>query len=249
MVQRAALGEPAGEHPLDDETAAEITRIRGGGRPLDPAARRTYEPVLGADLGQVRVHTGPAADALTRRVAARAFSVGHDVVVPERELRRPDSSRLLAHELAHTLQQRGSAGAGSIRRDGALRTSPEQKAQKKRLAREREIGEKKRAELSASGGFALDDSAELRLPARRTPWTPACRACSIRAAELPRGGDTLDGALGPHAYARADGGDDRRRAGEAACRRAPPEPGRRGRALRGDDARHLDAPVLERLRR
>jgi hypothetical protein len=49
--------------------------------------------------------------------------------------------------------------------------------------------------------------------------------------------------------AGAYGGDDRRRAGEAACRRAPPEPGRRGRALRGDDARHLDAPVLERLRR
>lgn len=78
-----------------------------GGQPLDATTRRDMEAAFGADLGGVRLHSGPAATALNDAVHARAFTVGSDIFfrdrAPDRRSRSDD--RLLAHELAHTLQQ------------------------------------------------------------------------------------------------------------------------------------------------
>jgi hypothetical protein len=64
---------------------------------------------FGADLGAVRVHTGPEVDSLNDRLAARAFTVGSDVFfrggVPDTTTAA--GTHLVAHELAHTMQQTG----------------------------------------------------------------------------------------------------------------------------------------------
>ncbi len=85
--------------------------LRGGGRPLDPALRRYFEPRLGHDLRAVRVHTGAEADASARAVRAKAYAVGTDVVFRQGAFSPETKSgkRLLAHELAHVAQ--GSEGA------------------------------------------------------------------------------------------------------------------------------------------
>jgi hypothetical protein len=73
---------------------------------------------MGADLSTVRVHTGPAADRAARSVGARAFALGHHVVFAEGEY-RPGSGegrRLLAHELAHVVQD---GAAPTLRREAA----------------------------------------------------------------------------------------------------------------------------------
>jgi hypothetical protein len=73
---------------------------------------------MGADLSAVRVHTGPVADRAARSVGARAFALGHHVVFANGEY-RPGSSegrRLLAHELAHVVQERA---APTLRRQAA----------------------------------------------------------------------------------------------------------------------------------
>jgi hypothetical protein len=73
---------------------------------------------MGADLSAVRVHTGPVADRAARSVGARAFALGQHVVFAEGEY-RPDSGegrRLLAHELAHVVQERA---APTLRRQAA----------------------------------------------------------------------------------------------------------------------------------
>ena len=78
------------------------------GRALPTSQRTFYEDRLGHDFGAVRIHAGPAAAAAASSVQAQAFAHGSDVYFGE-NFYRPDSpsgQRLIAHELAHTVQQR-----------------------------------------------------------------------------------------------------------------------------------------------
>ncbi|MEO7733622.1 MAG: DUF4157 domain-containing protein, partial [Kofleriaceae bacterium] len=75
--------------------------------------RNKFEGGLGVDLGDVRVHTGGASAAAAQSVSARAFAVGSDVHFGSGEY-DPDSKagqQLLAHEVVHTVQQRGAGSA------------------------------------------------------------------------------------------------------------------------------------------
>lgn len=106
-----ADGEEAGapEGRVDVATEERIESLRGTGEPLPESVRTAMAKRLGADLGDVRIHTGGEAAALCRRLNARAFTVGEDVFfaagefAPETEAGR----RLLAHELTHVVQQSG----------------------------------------------------------------------------------------------------------------------------------------------
>jgi hypothetical protein len=77
------------------------------GQPLDAALERAFEPAFGHRFDQVRVHEGDTADQLARDIDAPAFTVGQDVVFAAGtyEPASPDSQHLVAHELAHTMQQ------------------------------------------------------------------------------------------------------------------------------------------------
>jgi hypothetical protein len=111
-VQAKAVS--AGGVRVDAVTESGIEGRRGAGSPLPGGVRRFFEPRLGADLSGVRVHTDLGAGVLADRVRARAFTVGRDVFFGSGEWApgSMDGRRLLAHELAHTLQ----SGASSIRR-------------------------------------------------------------------------------------------------------------------------------------
>lgn len=83
-------------------------RATGPGRPLPAGERAFFEPRLGADLGDIRLHEGAAAAEAAQALGARAFTLGRHVVLGGGE-GRPGSRegrRLMAHELAHSLQQR-----------------------------------------------------------------------------------------------------------------------------------------------
>jgi hypothetical protein len=73
------------------------------------------EPSLG-DLSDVRVHTGDTADTLNTAVAARAFATGTDVSFAQDQYKpnTTDGDRLIAHELAHVVQQRGAPTSGPL---------------------------------------------------------------------------------------------------------------------------------------
>ena len=74
-----------------------------GGAPVSRSVRDRVEPALGADLSQVRVHTGPAAASAAASVDARAFTLGTDVVLGKGE--SPSDLSLMAHEATHVVQQ------------------------------------------------------------------------------------------------------------------------------------------------
>jgi hypothetical protein len=88
-----------------------------GGAPLPESARSFFEPRFGRDFGKVRIHTDGAAAASAHAIDARAFTVREHIFFRPGAF-APSSQggrRLLAHELAHTLQQTPDSPA--IQRD------------------------------------------------------------------------------------------------------------------------------------
>ncbi|MEU6036012.1 DUF4157 domain-containing protein [Actinomadura sp. NPDC047616] len=77
------------------------------GRPLDPATRALMEARFGHDFGAVRVHDGPAAARSAADLDAAAYTVGHSVVLGGDGYAPGTAAgrRVLAHELAHVVQQ------------------------------------------------------------------------------------------------------------------------------------------------
>jgi hypothetical protein len=91
---------------------------RSGGRPLEPALRAEMESSFGADFSAVRVHTGRAAAESAESIQALAYTAGSDVVFGA-ERYAPETGegrKLLAHELAHVVQQRNPAGDATARK-------------------------------------------------------------------------------------------------------------------------------------
>lgn len=100
------------------EVAARFVSGLGPGMPLGSELRERWEPHLGQDLSDVRIHAGAAADRAAASVQARAFTLGRDVVFAAGE-HDPGSERgrwLLAHELTHVVQQRGAASPPVVQR-------------------------------------------------------------------------------------------------------------------------------------
>lgn len=87
--------------------------LHSPGRPLDAFTRGLMERGFGQDFGNVRVHIDERAAESARAVNARAYTVGNDVVFGAHQYApaTPRGRELLAHELAHTVQQRSAAGA------------------------------------------------------------------------------------------------------------------------------------------
>ncbi|HEX4955332.1 MAG TPA: DUF4157 domain-containing protein [Thermoanaerobaculia bacterium] len=108
---------------------ATVVLARTAGRPLPAPERGQLEELFRTDLSAVRVHQDPAA----QQLGALAFTVGANVhFAPGQYL--PGSAhgrRLLAHELAHVLQQRSGrvrnplGGGLAIVHDDALEAEAE----------------------------------------------------------------------------------------------------------------------------
>jgi uncharacterized protein DUF4157 len=93
--------------PVADEV------LRSSSQPLDPAMREFMESRFGHDFSRVRVHTDAKAAESSRDFDALAYTIGeHVVFAPGRYDQATHAGRrLLAHELAHVVQQGGGAVA------------------------------------------------------------------------------------------------------------------------------------------
>jgi hypothetical protein len=114
--QLGAMGiaQPAGTQqreagPLADLSPVVARGTSGGGQAFDGDTRAFMEQRFGRDFGNVRVHADANAAASARAVDAQAYTVGKDLVFAEGRYApaTADGKRLLAHELTHTVQQRG----------------------------------------------------------------------------------------------------------------------------------------------
>jgi hypothetical protein len=101
---------------LDGGYAAEIAA--GPGRELDAATRTRLESAFGRDFSHVRVHTDEAAGATAVSMGAAAYTVGSDVYFAQGYFapHTSEGSRLLAHELAHVVQNAEHGTSTVVRR-------------------------------------------------------------------------------------------------------------------------------------
>ncbi|MEH1977657.1 MAG: DUF4157 domain-containing protein [Nostoc sp.] len=84
-----------------------LRRSKGGGSPLPKGVQAFMEPRYGADVSDVRVHTGSEAMQMNQGIGALAFTHGKHIYYGAGQ--SPRNDELTAHELAHTFQQSGSA--------------------------------------------------------------------------------------------------------------------------------------------
>ncbi len=91
------------------------------GQSLPEPVRQKFEASLGVDLSSVRVHTGSESAAAAKAVGARAYTMGQDIHFGDGQYgtNDPFAIHLLAHEVAHTVQQR----VGTEKRQNKLEVS------------------------------------------------------------------------------------------------------------------------------
>ena len=98
------------------EVANRVSRLSGG-QPLPAAERAFFEPRMGADFSEVRIHTGGEAVQTAVDLNARAYTHSNNIAFSDGEY-QPGSEggrKLLAHELTHVVQQ-GAAGESPVQR-------------------------------------------------------------------------------------------------------------------------------------
>lgn len=180
------------------------------GRPLPRAVAERMEESLGHDFSAVRVHQGPEAESL----GALAFTRGEQIHFAPGTF-RPESyqgRRLLAHELAHVVQQRARRVAVPAGPGPPVNDDPALEAEADRLG-----------ERAARGAPAVGRSAPAGGPATGTA-AGAGGNLAAQAYLSPRGGRAGGLAGAPGSGERRP--DHRAGCGCASCRRgAAPAPG------------------------
>jgi len=98
------LGRPASQ-VLKDQTLKKIesTTVTSTGAPLPVAVKSPLTHSFSVDLTPIRVHTDARAQLTVRTFNTRAFAYGHHIFLGPGE--SPADLRLMAHEVAHVVQQ------------------------------------------------------------------------------------------------------------------------------------------------
>lgn len=127
-LQRAAgnagVTELIREQPDDATSVRRVVTTQG--RPIEESVRRLMERRFAQDFADVRIHTDDAADRSARAMSADAYTVGTHIAF-RRDRYRPGSPpglRVLAHELAHVVQQRNGPVAGRATAGGIQMSDP-----------------------------------------------------------------------------------------------------------------------------
>jgi len=103
----------------------------GLGHPLDADVSSRMGSAFGTDYSHVRVHTDADAAALSDGMNARAFTVGENIAFGSGEYKpgTPVGDAIIAHELAHVIQQgRASPGVAAKEKGGAGQAALEEDA-------------------------------------------------------------------------------------------------------------------------
>jgi hypothetical protein len=91
------------------ELQATLDSSKGSGQSLDDRTKAEMEEKMNADLSDIRIHTGNEAHDTAEGINAKAFTHGQDIYFKNGKYdpNSKEGKTLLAHELAHTQQQKG----------------------------------------------------------------------------------------------------------------------------------------------
>src|SRR5215471_12323454 len=107
-LHRNPLPRDLGNRAMDQVPSSAHEVLRSPGQPLDGRTRDFMETRFGHDFSHVRVHADSRAAESARAVNAVAYTVGSNIVfgTGRYTLGTHKNQYLLAHELAHVVQQR-----------------------------------------------------------------------------------------------------------------------------------------------
>jgi hypothetical protein len=102
----------------------QLENSKGSGRPLPEGTRSFMENAFSADFSRVRVHTDSQAAEMNKGIQAKAFTHGRDIYFNsgQYEPHSKEGQGLLAHELAHTVQQADQRNILQLKREGSIVT-------------------------------------------------------------------------------------------------------------------------------
>jgi len=132
-VQQAARQSPTGTSVVVPPHLADFGR--GRGIPLAQGVRQLMEPLFGTSFAGVTIHSGPH----VRALGALAFTRGNEIhfAPGQYDPATPHGRRLIAHELAHVVQQRSGrvanpfgGGGVAVVQNYALEAEAERMAQR-----------------------------------------------------------------------------------------------------------------------
>jgi hypothetical protein len=155
-LQRTAGNAGVGAMLEEERSPVHDVVGSGGGSPLASDVRTDMEGRLGADFGDVRVHTDDKAHDSAKAVHAQAYTVGSDVVF-QRGGYDPSSTAgrtTLAHELTHVVQQRSGPVDGTPAAGGIRVSDPSDRFER---------------EASANAERAMADTGEVAAPVSTSP--------------------------------------------------------------------------------
>jgi hypothetical protein len=200
--------------------------LRSPGQPLDAPTRAFMEPRFGHSFADVRVHADAPSARSAAAVGARAYAVGTDVVFGAGSYApaSAEGRRLIAHELAHVVQQSGTSPATlSPSLEMGPAEAPEEReadavAERVLSGGAAEVG------LSSGGKLARKDSPTPTLggaPPDVDAGIPCSKAQNDAVEDARRDGAVMVGAayrrlagVGPAAPARPFGGAEARDPGD-----------------------------------
>ena len=146
-----------GTRPSDDVVDA-LRRRSGSGTPLPPTLADRFGEQYGTDLSGVRVHGDSEAHELAQSVGAAAFTYGSDVYLSEGKSVAAGGDHLIAHELAHVVQQAtGRASAPGAAGPVIGRADDPAEAEADRMA-EAALGALRRQVPAPAAGLAGTDT-------------------------------------------------------------------------------------------
>jgi hypothetical protein len=88
---------------------SDLAKSKGKGFAMDDLTRTAMEENIGSDFSNVRIHTDARAINMCDKIGAQAFTNGNDIYFNQGKYNPSSKSgkHLLAHELTHTVQQKG----------------------------------------------------------------------------------------------------------------------------------------------
>jgi peptidoglycan hydrolase-like protein with peptidoglycan-binding domain len=100
---------PNGQTAVNSYTESKLKNNPGSGNKLDSATRHEMESGFGADFRNVNIHTNSTAEQMSKELGAQAFTHGNDIYFNKGKYnpQSKEGKHLLAHELTHTIQQKG----------------------------------------------------------------------------------------------------------------------------------------------
>ncbi|CAN92241.1 hypothetical protein sce2082 [Sorangium cellulosum So ce56] len=113
LVQRRVKSGHSQE--LDEAPSVVTDTLRASGEPLDAAVRAYFEPRFGHDFGQIRVHTDARAAKSAAALQAVAYTFDRHIVFGAGQYSPStrEGRMLVAHELAHAVQQSQASPAAA----------------------------------------------------------------------------------------------------------------------------------------